>query len=100
MELLDRLKARKKLDYKKVDTADMSESQLFDAYGKAMIPSVFNKYRIRTVFGTNRNSAVFFGKQQPALVVEGDIWDVYPHEKDGKRYSIEGFLSKLVKTLE
>jgi len=100
LEILDKLKSKKKLDYKIVDTAKMSDSQLFDAYSKAITPSVFNKYKIRTVFGTNRHSGVFFGKQQPALLVEGDIWDIYPHEKEGKIITIEKFLSNLTKTLE
>lgn len=97
--LLDKLKSRKKLDYKIVDTAKMSDSQLFEAYSKAIMPSVFNKYKVRKVFGTNRHSSIFFGKQQPGLLVEGDIWNVYPHEKDGKKIAIETFLTNLLKAV-
>lgn len=100
IDLLEKLKSKKKLDYKIIDTSKMSEPQRTEAYGKAVMASVYNKYQVRTVFGTNRQSGFFFGKEQPALLVEGDIWDIYPHKKDGKIITIEGFLSKLVKTLE
>ncbi len=97
--LLEKLSSKKKLDYKIIDTSNMTESQLIEAYTKAILPSVFNKYRVRTVFGTNRKSGCFFGKEQPALLVEGDIWNVYPHEKGGKKFAIETFLSGLLKAV-
>ncbi len=77
----------------------MSETQLTDAYVRSIMPSVFNKYKVRTIFGTNRKSGIFFGRQQPALLVEGDIWDIYPHENKGKKVLIESFLASLSKTL-
>ena len=93
--LLKKLADKNKLAYKIIDTANMTKSQLIEAYTKAILPSVFNKYRVRTVFGTNRNSGCFFGKEQPALLVEGDVWNIFPHEKDGKKVAIETFLTDL-----
>jgi hypothetical protein len=98
--LLEKLQKEGKLNYKIIDTSKFSDSELDDHYGKAIMPSVWNKYRIRTVFGTNRNSGCFFGKEQPALLIEGDIWEIYPHEKDGKKITIEKFLSGLAKSLQ
>ncbi|MFZ1078038.1 MAG: hypothetical protein WAN47_11485 [Nitrosotalea sp.] len=100
IQLLDKLKKSKKLDYKILDTSKMNDSERLDAYGKVIGPSVFNKYEVRRSFGTNRQSGIFFGKEQPALLVEGDIWDIYPHRKNGKEITIEKFLENLVRTLE
>ncbi|MCE2506931.1 MAG: hypothetical protein J4F36_10820 [Nitrosopumilaceae archaeon] len=97
---LKELSAKKKLEYKTIDTAKMSDTELTEAYSHALVPSVWNKYKIRTVFGTNRNSGCFFGREQPALLVEGDIWGIYPHEKDGKQVLIETFVANLTKALE
>ena len=44
------------------------DAELTEAYTKALLPSVWYKYRIRTVFGTNRNSGCFFDKEQPDLL--------------------------------
>ena len=97
---LKELTEQKKIECTIIDTADMTEAELTEAYTKALLPSVWHKYRIRTVFGTNRNSGCFFGKEQPALLLEGDIWGIYPHEKEGKKVLIETFLSNLSKTME
>jgi len=97
---LKELSQQRKMDYNIIDTADMTDNELDDVYSKAILPSVWNKYRVRTVFGTNRNSGCFFGRQQPALLVEGDIWGIYPHEKDGKKVLIETFLASLSKTMK
>jgi len=97
--LLEKLKKKGKIDYKIIETSKMNDSELRAHYTKALLPSVWNKYRIRTVFGTNRNSGCFFGKEQPALLIEGDVWEIFPHEKDGKKVIIEKFLSSLTKTL-
>ncbi len=99
LALLEKLKKAKKLDYKVIDTAEMSDSQRSKAYIDVIGPSVFNKYEIRRVFGTNRQSGVSFGKEQPALYVAGDIWDVFPHRKNGKVTTIESFLEHLMKSL-
>lgn len=100
IELLDKLKKSKKLDYRMIDTSKLTDSQRMDAYGKVIGPSVFNKYEVRRVFGTNRQSGIFFGKEQPALLVEGDIWDIFPHRKNGKEITIVKFLENLMRTLE
>jgi hypothetical protein len=78
-----------------VDTAKMTETELTHAYCEAILPSVFNKYQIRKVFGTNRKSGIFFGREQPALLVEGTSRDIYPHMINGKTVTIESFLEKL-----
>lgn len=93
--LLDKLKKSKKLDYKIVDTSKMTDSERLTAYINVIGPSVFNKYEVRRVFGTNRQSGIFFGKEQPALFLEGDIWEIFPHRKDGKDVLIENFLEDL-----
>lgn len=98
--LLDRLKKSKKLDYKIIDTSKMNDSERFSAYSNVIGPSVFNKYEIRRVFGTNRNSGVWFGKEQPALLVQGDIWEIFPHRENGKDVTIEKFLENLSKSFE
>ncbi len=82
-----------------IETADMTEAGLTKAYTDALLPSVFHKYRIRTVFGTNRNSGCFFGKEQPTLL-SGDIRGIYPDEREGKKVLIETFLSNLSETME
>ncbi|MEX0862279.1 hypothetical protein [Nitrosopumilus sp.] len=95
---LKELSEQNSLEYSIIDTADMTNAELTESYTKALLPSVWHKYRIRTVFGTNRNSGCFFGKEQPALLLEGDIWGIYPHEKDGRKVLIETFLANLSKT--
>jgi len=96
---LNKLAERKKLECNIIDTANMTDTELMEAYTKALLPSVWHKYRVRTVFGTNRHSGCFFGKMQPALLMEGDIWGIYPHEKDGEKVSMETFVANLSKTL-
>ena len=98
--LLEKLQKEGKLSYKTIETFEIGDSELGTHYVKAIMPSVWNKYKVRTVFGTNRKSGCFFGKEQPALLVEGDIWEIYPHEKEGKKITIEKFLSGLAKTLQ
>lgn len=99
-QLLEKLKKAKKLDYKIIDTSKMSDTERSSAYANVIGPSVFNKYEVRRVFGTNRNSGVWFGKEQPALLVQGDIWEIFPHRKNDKDVTIEKFLENLAKSLE
>ena len=96
---LKELSKANKLSYNVVDTAKMNRAERDELYVKAVMPSVWYKYRVRTVFGTNRQSGIFFGREQPALLMEGDIWGIYPHEKDGEKVLIESFLANLSKTL-
>lgn len=88
------------IECKIIDTAEMSENELMEHYINTILPSIKHKYRVRTVFGSNKYPGTFFGKQQPALLVEGDSWDVYPHEEDGKKVTIEEFLRKLESMLD
>ena len=96
-ESLDILSKKNILEYQIVDTNDMTEQERMNNYITACLPSVKHKYRVRTVFGTNRQSGIFFGKHQPALYLEGDLWHVCPHEKNGTLITIEEFLSNLLK---
>ena len=92
------------------DTAEISLSELYGHYIKDAVPSsVRKRYRIAHLFGTQKRSGIFFGKEQPSLLfyAEGEFTDagrltakeptdVYPHDKGGRRISIEEFLlSKL-----
>ena len=83
------------------DTAEISDSELYGHYIKEAVPSsVRKRYRIAHLFGTQKRSGIFFGKEQPSLLfyAEGSNvpTDVYPHDKEGRRISIEEFLlSKL-----
>ncbi len=97
---LKELSEKNKLTCNVVDTADMTRTERDDLYSRAVLPSIWKKYRVRTVFGTNRQSGIFFGNEQPALLLEGDVWGIYPHEKDGKKITIEDFLENLSKTME
>jgi len=98
IQLLEKLKKTKKIDYKIVDTSKMIDSERTKAYINVIGPSVFNKYEVRRVFGTNRQSGIFFGKEQPALFLEGDIWEILPHRIKEKNVSIENFLEGLERT--
>lgn len=84
-----------------VDTGKMTEDQRMTAYIRALTPSVLQKYRVRKVFGTQRNAGVFFGRGVPALVVwpdDGDFpVDVYPHEKLGRTVTIYEYLTAPLK---
>src|SRR5712692_8538352 len=71
-----------------IETSKMPEEELRNEYGRAIIPSVWKKYRIRQIFGSRRHSGFMFGRNVPALLIENDPRgigpeDVYPHEKDG-----------------
>ena len=81
--LLDRVKAERDIDFKVVDVSNLSTAEIEKAYESAVIASVWNRYRIRKVFGTNSSSASFFGKGIPALLAyEGEKpVHVFPHEE-------------------
>lgn len=78
------------------DTGQMSEPERMEKYFQAIAPSVLKKYRVRKVFGTQRNAGISFGRGVPALLVwpdEGDFpIDVYPHEMVGRTVTIYEFL--------
>ena len=54
--LLEKLQKEGKLSYKTIETSEIGDSELSSHYVKAIMPSVWNKYKVRTVFGTNRKS--------------------------------------------
>ncbi len=79
-----------------IDTSNMTDEERYQAYIESVMPAVYNRYNARKVFGTNRISGVFFGKEQPALVLkDGKKWDVYPHLERKRLVTIEGCLEKL-----
>lgn len=86
-------------EIKKIDVGGMRPDERYEHYEKAWIPSVIKKYKIRKVFGTQRNSGSFFG-EVPALLVyeEGAQYpsDVFPHDKHGRIVEIEEFLEEIL----
>ena len=94
VQLLENLKKSKKLDYKIIDTSKITYSERMKAYIEVIGHSVFYKYEVRRLFGTNRKSGIWFGKEQPALFLEGDKWEVFPHRKKDEEVSIENFLAQ------
>lgn len=83
---------------KSVDICNETKDKRYDLYSKTWTPSVFKKYRIRKVFGTQRNPGTLFG-EVPALLVYDDSdnfpSDVYPHDKHGKVETIEEYLNSI-----
>jgi hypothetical protein len=84
----------------KRNTAKMSATDLEHAYIRAIVPSVYRKYRVRRMFGSNRQAGLFFGRGVPALVVTDPTHktpgDVYPHEQTGRIVTIQDFLTELL----
>jgi hypothetical protein len=99
IELLTALE-QQGVNSERVDTSQLSDEEIYAAYTKACVPSVFKKFRIRRVFGTRRRSGCFFGRGVPALLVYGGDGDhpadVYPHEELGRTVTIKEFLEGLV----
>jgi len=96
--LLSKLK-EKGVSVKFIDTARIPESELKEFYtASVIVPSIKNKYKISGLFGTRRAAGCFFGRERPGLVVyrEGATTpvDVYPHDEDGRRITIEDYLSE------
>lgn len=91
--------------FQEVNTAQMDASELYEIYISEAVPSsVKKKYKIGHIFGTQRKSAVYFGKEQPALLVYQnggeESTDVSPHTVKGRRVSIEDYLSEKMAELE
>ncbi len=99
LELLAFLKD-KGLDYERIDTSQLSDKEIQEAYMEAIYPSVRRKFGIRRIFGSRRRSGCFFGKGVPALFVYGDDSrhpiDVYPHEELGHVITVQEFLESLI----
>jgi hypothetical protein len=86
----------------KRNTAKMSATDLEHAYIRAIVPSVYRKYRVRRMFGSNRHAGLLFGRDVPALLVSDTTHktpgDVYPHEQAGRIVTIHEFLTQLSAT--
>ncbi|GBC78033.1 hypothetical protein HRbin08_01519 [bacterium HR08] len=97
---------QKGIEVEIMDTGKMSEGERREAYEKAAVLAVRKKYRVRQVFGSRRYGyGPDFGKGVPALLVykeKGDQYpeDVYPHEREGKIFTIKEFLEQLLKAEE
>jgi len=87
-----------------IDTADMDEDSLSGLYAEAVIPSVRKHYSVRHIFGTRNKRGKFFGRQQPALLVYKENSrhpeDIYPHEKEGEKITIEDYLERILAEVE
>jgi hypothetical protein len=83
----------------KRNTAKMSATDLEHAYIRAIVPSVYRKYRVRRMFGSNRQAGLLFGREVPALLVSDPTHktpgDVYPHDQAGRIVTIHDFLTEL-----
>lgn len=67
--LLSSLK-EKGVSVEEVDTAWLPERKVKEFYTSSVIlPSIRKKYKISGIFGTRSSAGVFFGKEQPSLVV-------------------------------
>lgn len=84
-----------------INIDNLSSEEKLEKYLDAASASVIKKYKIRQIFGTRRQSAVFFGREVPALIVydeKGNVTDVYPHEKIFGIKTIWDFLNEVIKT--
>ena len=96
--LLEKMK-RKAVEIKAINTQGLSKEELQEAYIKAIAPSVFKRYEVKSVFGTKKTGGCFFGREVPALVVcgeKGKPQDVYPHKKEGRIVTIKAFLEGIL----
>jgi hypothetical protein len=83
------------------NAAEMSKEELLTAYfSEAAVAAVYGKYRVRTVFGSNRQPGVAFGQGVPALSVRSLSADkapnVYPHNMSGRYVTICEFLNQVL----
>ena len=87
---------RKSIPIRERNTAKMSAKDLDSTYIRAIQPSVYRKYRVRRIFGTNRQAGIFFGRQVPALLISDPTnktpGHIYPHEEGGRVVTIQDFL--------
>ena len=99
LELLEKME-RKGVTCKRIDTSQLTEEQIAQAYIRAVVgPTQLKKYRVRQVFGSARRSGWLFGRQVPALVVyslsESQFpEDVVPHATGGHIVTIREYLEK------
>jgi hypothetical protein len=83
------------------NAAEMSKEELLAAYfSEAAVAAVYGKYRVRTVFGSNRHPGVAFGQGVPALSIRDSAANaapnVYPHNMSGRFVTIHEFLSQIL----
>jgi len=83
------------------NASEMSKEELMAAYfSEAAVAAVYGKYRVRTVFGSNRHPGVAFGQGVPALSVRDLSVDtapnVYPHNMSGRFVTICEFLTRML----
>jgi hypothetical protein len=91
---------KKGIPIEKRNTAKMSATDLEHAYIRAIVPTAYRKYRVRRIFGSNRQAGLFFGRGVPALLISDSSHkapgDVYPHDQAGRIVTIHDCLTKLV----
>jgi hypothetical protein len=91
---------RKGVGIQERNTAKMSATELEHSYIRAIVPSVYRKYKVRRMFGSNRKSGWLFGRHVPALLVSDPSGktpgDVYPHDAAGRIVTIHDFLTTCV----
>ncbi len=89
---------RRGITVRRVDLSTTPEHERFTEYSKACWPAVSKRYEVKRMFGTNRQSALFFGLQVPALLVKESgemVSDTYPHrERPNTIVTIYDFLTK------
>lgn len=96
--LLERLQNEQGVPFQIIDASRLTKDELNEAYMHAIVASVWNRFRIRKVFGTNKSSGCFFGKGVPALIV----WnadrpvDVYPHESGDYTITVRDYLESVL----
>lgn len=92
------------VSWESLDTSKMSQEELSNLYFEAVAPAVNRKYHVRQVFGSKRQSAIFFGREVPALLVYEPARkyasDIYPHRAGDSTVTIRRFLEDLLKKLE
>ena len=99
-EVLERLEEFRSrgIDMQVVDTARMSEQEIWADYIRAIQPSVRKKYSVRQTFGSHKHSGSFFGRGVPALVIQDSsgqgVADVFPHNESGKIVTIHDALNR------
>ena len=89
------------IEYRAVDVSGLSSEALRDTYFRvATPPSVWKRYRVRELFGTQKYPGAFFGRSVPALVVfeDGRPVDVYPHQEGGKIVSIDDYIDSVTRS--
>ena len=85
-----------------VDIGEEPDEELQRAYDQAVGAAVIQKYQIRRVFGTRRQSGIYFGSEVPALLViptllgSQNAEDVYPHIREGRCVTIREALDELL----